>query len=154
MDKEAIRAHAKVLVGYSAAFTFAVLLQLKIKKGVAREFKAKKKAMTDAGQDVKDLRYNRYTDEDPLLKAADRGVGNFVEWAPAFLSLFLANAAVTGDATKLGWAYVALRVLYPILAVNGGISLAGAKPLIYLSTVPMYIVLTLLSVGVLREFSN
>ncbi|KDO20202.1 hypothetical protein SPRG_13456 [Saprolegnia parasitica CBS 223.65] len=126
-------AAAKVTLAYAGAFLFNILIQVVGKVRSIRAFKALKAATSTKE------RYNRYTSD--VLIAADRSVGNFVEWQGVFLSLFWANALVTGNEIELGYVYVAIRLLYPILAHAGGVTQAGPRPLIFLATVPGYYVL-------------
>ena len=83
--------------------------------------------------------YKRY--EDPTCLVADRIVGNTLEWMPVFLGLFWLNYLVGQGVQSVAWVYVVCRLVYPFLAVRGGITKAGAQPLILLSTIPAYFVL-------------
>jgi hypothetical protein len=113
-------------------FLLAVLVQVLCKVVAERAHKAKK---ASGSKEV----FNRYTDEGML--AADRGLGNWLEWAPTFIVLFWLNALLTGENVFLGWVYVASRAAYPLLALMGGVNTSGAKPLIFLATGPGYAVL-------------
>jgi hypothetical protein len=113
-------------------FTLAVLIQVYSKVVAEKAHKAKKASGSKEP-------FNRYTDE--LMLAGDRGVGNWLEWAPCFIVLFWLNALLTGENVFLGWVYVAARAAYPLLALMGGIKTSGAKPTIFLSTGPAYAVL-------------
>ncbi|KAF0690656.1 Aste57867_17962 [Aphanomyces stellatus] len=124
---------AQVTLGYAGAFLFNIFMQVHGKITAVRQFRAAK-AAGGAGK------YNRYTSN--LMLAADRSVGNFVEWQGTFLALFWTNALVAGGKEIwLGWVYVAARVLYPLLARAGAIKKQGVTPLIFFSTVPGYYVL-------------
>ncbi|OQR80660.1 hypothetical protein ACHHYP_17361 [Achlya hypogyna] len=124
---------AKVTLAYAIAFLFNIGVQV---VGRVRAVKAFKK-LKDAGATKE--KFNRYTSD--IMLASDRSVGNFVEWQGIFLSLFWANALVTGKEVELGYLYVGIRFLYPILAQLGGISQGGARPLILVATLPGYYVL-------------
>jgi hypothetical protein len=114
----ALKEASKVTLGFAGAFLANIGYQLYAK---VPAFKAFQKAK-EAGSKEKS---NRYTSD--ILLAADRSVGNFVEWQGIFLSLFWANAALTGEEIWLGWVYVGIRIVYPLLAHFGGITKAGAK---------------------------
>ena len=60
--------------------------------------------------------------------------------------VFLAGGATV----TAGWVYVAFRALYPFVAVNKGVTTAGAKPLILIATVPAYGALFALASPVIR----
>eukprot|EP01116_Phalansterium_solitarium_P003159 TRINITY_DN1381_c0_g1_i1.p1 TRINITY_DN1381_c0_g1~~TRINITY_DN1381_c0_g1_i1.p1 ORF type:complete len:152 (-),score=46.88 TRINITY_DN1381_c0_g1_i1:91-546(-) len=124
---------ARVTVAYALLFVVFVNIQLFAKVASARKHRAAKKAgKTEAA-------YNRYdTSRDLTLHVADRIVGNYVEWASVFLATFWLCVIVTGQGLVEGWIYVIARALYPLLAFYGGVTLQGAKPLIFLSTVPGY----------------
>ncbi|KAI8468841.1 MAG: hypothetical protein J3K34DRAFT_426099 [Monoraphidium minutum] len=85
--------------------------------------------------------FDRFTD--PRMRPLDRVVGNTLEWLPVFLGLFWLATLMGAETTTLGWAYVATRVAYAVIAYTGlGISkTAGAQPPILLATVPAYVVL-------------
>jgi hypothetical protein len=101
------------------------------------------KAHQKAKQAGSKEKYNRFTD--PIMLASDRSVGNFIEWQGIFLSLFWVNAILTGKEMYLGWVYVGIRFLYPFLALAGGVTTKGPQPLIFVATVPGYVVLGRLS---------
>jgi len=150
MDTPALHAGARVTVAYASAFAFSVLVQLVAKRRAAMAYREAKKR----GELPPDARFNRYdvAGADDALIAADRGVGNTLEWSPWFLSLFWADLAVAGPAVAVpwGWAYVAARFAYPVLAQLGGVTRGGPRPLIFLSTVPGYAALLRLSLDVVR----
>jgi hypothetical protein len=120
------------LAGCVGTFFWAVLVQVYCKVVAIKAHKSKKASGSKEP-------FNRYTDETML--AADRGVGNWLEWAPSFIVLFWLNALFTGENVFLGWVYVASRAAYPMLALVGGIKPSGAKGPIFLSTLPGYFVL-------------
>ncbi|OQR95520.1 hypothetical protein THRCLA_22126 [Thraustotheca clavata] len=124
---------AKVTLAYAGSFLFNILIQVYGKIRAVRHFKQLKAAGATKEK------FNRYTSD--IMLAGDRSVGNFVEWQGIFLSLFWANALVTGKEIELGYVYVAIRLAYPILAQLGGITQAGPRPLIFLATIPGYYVL-------------
>lgn len=132
ISDNALKEASSVTLGFFGAFLINIGYQLYAKFPAIKEFQKAKKAGSKE-------KFNRYTSE--ILLAADRSVGNFVEWQGIFLSLFWANAALTGQEIWIGWIYVGIRILYPFLAHFGGITVAGAKPIIFLSTVPGYAVL-------------
>ena len=144
-DAARLKSTAEVILGYTGVFTLLVMIQLQHKVRVMRAHRDAKKS----GAETKP--FDRYSSEDAGLLAADRAVGNFVEWAPSFLALFVTHQAVVPaelDGAFWGWVYVAARCAYPFLAMGGGITRAGARPLIFLSTVPGYIVLGRLWTGI------
>jgi hypothetical protein len=133
MTSESIREAAKITLAFGGSFIFNVLVQVKAKAGAMI---AHRKAKQEGSKE----KFNRYTSD--AMISADRCVGNFIEWQGLFLSLFWTNAVLTGKEIWLGWIYVGVRLLYPILAINGGVTKGGAQPLIFLVTVPGYVVLT------------
>jgi len=137
---------ARVLFAYIMAFTYTIVLQIVQKNKAVNAFKEQKKKAMEERQDVNEMRFDRY--RNPSLHAIDRAVANFVEWAPAFLTLFGAHVLVTGRSSYFAWLYVCARFLYPTLALNGGVTQSGAKPVIYFATVPGYIALLGLSLSV------
>lgn len=147
MDKTIKVAAARVMLGYTLAFLLAVLIQLVEKVRVVKSAKAKKSDTTEQTPKI-----NRYVTDDRRLHAADRSLGNFLEWAPAFLTLFWTYLLVVEEtpwtAIYWGWLYVAARFLYPVLAMGGGVTFTGAKPLILLATGPGYMVLIRLAAGI------
>lgn len=79
---------------------------------------------------------------------ADRLVGNMLEWTVVFLPVWwMAIITTAADSTTvaLGWAYIACRVLYMLLVMNGGIYTKNIKPIMFLATVPAYVILTWLA---------
>ena len=132
MYDSTFRQASQITLAYVAAFFFTIIMQARLK------FKALSEHKLQKAQGSKAV-FNRYTD--PTMLAADRSVGNFIEWQGPFLVLFWLNAYVSGQYVQLGWVYVAARVLYPILAANGGIGTHGPKPLIFVATLPGYAVL-------------
>jgi len=78
-----------------------------------------------------------------------------IEWMGPFLVSFWVAAHVvpaSQAATVIngGWAYVALRILYPLLALNGGLTQKGARPFIFFSTMPAYAILTYNAINVFK----
>ncbi|RHY01100.1 hypothetical protein DYB36_012819 [Aphanomyces astaci] len=122
------------MLGYVASFLFAIVMQ------AVSKFSAMNRHKKDKADEKSKERFNRYTSDTML--AGDRSVGNFVEWQGAFLVLFWTNIVVAGaKEVWLGWVYVGIRFLYPVLAYLGGVKQGGAQPLILLATVPGYYVL-------------
>jgi hypothetical protein len=133
-------AASRVLLVYGSAFVFAIGIQLYCKVRAKIENKKEGKP------------FNRYDSDKLYLLAADRGVGNYVEWAPAFLAFFGGAMLVEGpEVAKWGYLYACCRFLYPVVAQLGGIAQKGATPLIYFATVPMYAVLVRLGTGILQH---
>lgn len=96
-------------------------------------------------------KYMRYGHED--LLAADRCIGNFVEWMGPFMGVFWLNAILDGQYVELGWVYVASRILYPFIAVGlNGITSSGPDPIMYLATTPGYLVIGFYAYRVFRIF--
>ena len=129
---------ARILAAYVLTFVFAVMAQKYSNFKAKAAYRLKKKQMSE--DEKKKLSFNAYACEDSI--AGDRCVGNWLEWAPAFLILIALNALVAdGKGIEYGWVYVLGRVLYPIMALAGGIKRGGATPLIFIATAPMYAVL-------------
>jgi uncharacterized membrane protein YecN with MAPEG domain len=89
------------------------------------------------------------------MHAASRVSANTLEWGAVFLPLLWVAAAATGgeDAwvTLVGWAYVASRALYAVLAVGaGGVSAQGPQPVIFVATLPAYLCLNYLAFAALK----
>ncbi|RLO11273.1 hypothetical protein DYB28_010072 [Aphanomyces astaci] len=115
------------MLGYVASFLFAIVMQ------AVSKFSAMNRHKKDKADEKSKERFNRYTSDRML--AGDRSVGNFVEWQGAFLVLFWTNIVVAGaKEVWLGWVYVGIRFLYPVLAYLGGVKQGGAQPLILLAT--------------------
>ena len=85
--------------------------------------------------------YNSYTSDDPNILIANRLVGNYMEWMPVFLGMVWLYAMYVGNPGYYGWIYLFFRSLYAPLAFSGAISRGGAKPLIYISTMPQYLMI-------------
>jgi hypothetical protein len=149
VDDIVLRDAARVTLAYLIVFVLSIGLQV---YGKVVAIKAHKKAKAEAASSVSGASmpapFNRYSPTDATLLAADRVVGNFLEWAPAFLGLFWLSIVFAGKGIEVGWLYVALRVVYAVLAVNGGLAPSGARPLIFVATVPMYCVLSVLAYNV------
>jgi hypothetical protein len=133
-----VAAAARVTLAFIGVFVINVLFQFYGKRhSAAMHVKAKTEGERPSP-------YNRYSSGDHILLVGDRVVGNYVEWAVPFLSLFWMSMTITGQGEKLGWIYVVLRLLYIVLAAIGGITHAGVKPKLLLATIPMYAVLFML----------
>jgi hypothetical protein len=132
LTPEIIKEGGKITLAFSGAFLFNVLVQVQGKIQSAMAHKRAKQAGTKE-------KYNRFSDE--IMIPSDRSVGNFIEWQGLFLSLFWVNAALTGKEMWLGWVYVGIRFLYPLLAISGGVTSKGPRPLIFFATGPGYVVL-------------
>ena len=86
-----------------------------------------------------------------VWQVRDRIVGNLLEWGVVFLALFWVSMLLTDGGTLwVGWAYLASRVLYPIVALNGGLGAIGPKTPILLATVPAYVTLVMLALTTVR----
>jgi hypothetical protein len=134
VNEQVLKEASKIILAYFGTFLWAMIFQTTSKFKAAAAHKKEK-----AGRDSK-IQFNRYTD--PHILAGDRCVGNWQEWAIPFLLVFWLNVLLTGkEQLHLGWVYVFSRALYPLLAVNGGITLSGAKPLIFIATMPGYYVI-------------
>jgi hypothetical protein len=127
-----VKEAAKVTLGVVGAFLFNIICQVQGKTAAVAEHKKLKAAGSKEP-------FNRYTSD--LMIAADRSVGNFLEWQVPFCLLFWLNAFVTGKELWIGWIWVGSRILYPILARLGGITKSGPGPLIFLATCPGYAVI-------------
>ncbi len=92
---------------------------------------------------VKEAHYGDEARMHPYRLAADRSVGNLLEWSWVFiLSLwFHAVFISTADAAWWGWTYVGVRALYPF---------AFTKKFVYLVTAPNYISLYMLCYPVVK----
>jgi len=118
-----------------------ILVQTGVKIHLLRKVRERKKLDPN-------YMFDRYNSGEPLLLAADRIVGNFLEWLPVFLSVLWLYAFHVGDPSWYGWVYVVARALYPVVAFNGGIGRRGTLPIIYASTVPQYAMLLCLGLPV------
>ena len=123
---------SKITLAYAGTFLLAICFQVTMKISFIRNTKYDK-----AKKDSKAL-FNRYTDAKMLT--GDRCVGNWLEWSVTFLIVFWLNVLLTGNQyLHLGWVYVASRILYPFLAVTGGIIPSmGATPRMLIATIPGY----------------
>ena len=132
ISENVVREAAKITLGFVGSYFFNIILQVQGKIAAVAEHKKLKAAGSKEP-------FNRYTSD--LMIAADRSVGNFLEWQVPFCLLFWLNAYLTGTELWIGWIWVGSRILYPILARLGGIKKSGAGPLILLATIPGYVVL-------------
>jgi uncharacterized membrane protein (Fun14 family) len=132
MDPTVLKEACKISLAYTGAFTFQLLFQAKDKVSAITQHAQQKKL------DSK-LKFNRYENEQMLI--SDRIVGNFLEFGHIFLVLFWVNAVLNQSHVWVGWIWIASRYLYPFLANMGGITRAGAQPIIFIATFPMYGVL-------------
>ncbi|KAJ3312895.1 hypothetical protein HDV04_002552 [Boothiomyces sp. JEL0838] len=133
MNELVFREASKVTLAYIGSFIFTIGIQVAFKvKSVKNHQQLKKTGSKE--------KYDRYQDE--IMIPVDRSVGNFMEWQGSFILLFWMNAYLRGQDIWVGWIYVAVRMVYPLLALAGGVSRKGAQPLIFLTTVPGYAVLS------------
>ncbi|KAJ3371481.1 hypothetical protein HDU91_005195 [Kappamyces sp. JEL0680] len=145
MQPETLKPLAQVILGYLGSYTWTILLQLVSTAQLTQAYKPFSFKKWKKDQEKKGLkeRYNRYTD--PFMIPVDRSVGNFIEWQIPFLSTLVLNAALNGPRDIwVGWIYVAIKFLYPVFALMGGLDhgkVVVTRPLIFLSTVPGYGVL-------------
>lgn len=145
---------ARIMLAYCAAFAFSIVLQFIAKLRAIRERFDKKKSLSK-DEIASKVPYSRYESNHNLfLLQTDRAVGNYVEWSAQFLTLFWTSIHVGGDLPwihSLGYVYVFSRFLYPIVAIRGGITFSGAKPIIFLATIPGYFVLLALAFEIYRK---
>lgn len=130
MQETVLKEAARISLYYVLSFLFTVGYQGYLKFSAMAEHK---------GNNATRKPFERYGHVKIL--AGDRSVGNFLEWMGPFLILFWLNAFLNGTYVYMGWVYVASRFLYPILAGLGGIKASGPRPLIFLATLPGYVVL-------------
>ena len=92
-------------------------------------------------------RFDRYFGQDREMLAADRAQLNMLEHMPPFLALLWLHAAFVspGSATLAGVIYVAARIAHPV--VMGSKLGRGVRLTILFATLPGYLVLTYLMVG-------
>ncbi|KAJ3274284.1 hypothetical protein HDV01_003128 [Terramyces sp. JEL0728] len=133
MNDQVFKEASRVTLGFVGSFLFTVAIQVGYKARSIINHKELKKAGS------KEL-YDRYKDE--IMVPVDRAVGNYLEWQGAFLLLFWMNAYLRGTDIWVGWIYVGVRMAYPMLALLGGVTRKGAQPLIFLTTLPGYGILS------------
>ncbi|CAM9580388.1 unnamed protein product [Pylaiella littoralis] len=110
MDESAIRQGVYVTAAYTLVFYGCIIGQARAKVTTAASY-------TDGGE-----RFERYYNvKDKAMLAWDRIVGNLLEQAMPFLTLFwlnigLAALGLTGytGVAVAGWIYVVFRALYPV----------------------------------------
>eukprot|EP00668_Euglena_longa_P040587 GGOE01053439.1.p1 GENE.GGOE01053439.1~~GGOE01053439.1.p1 ORF type:complete len:145 (-),score=43.19 GGOE01053439.1:207-641(-) len=128
IDAEVFRGGAQVTAAMLGLYMLCLIYQGTRKFPLAAEARKQKE------------KFDRFAD--PRMLAPDRMVGNTLEWLPIFLGMFWLSLVLTaGKTLLLGWAYVAARALYAVLAVNGGICQGGVRPRILLATLPAYLIL-------------
>lgn len=78
---------------------------------------------------------------------------NMMEQAPVFLSsLWMCAVFVSADvAATLGWAYLALRALYPLIWLFIGGEAGCPIPIIFVSTFPQYGIVTYMALATLLK---
>jgi len=134
MRDETFKEAAKITFWFVGSFVWTVLFQVAYKARSILMFRRRK------SQGEFKEKFDRYND--PEMLPVDRSVGNFLEWQLVFMALFWLNALLTGRDLWVGWIYVFVRFLYPILALlRNGISRRGPAPHMFLATLPGYGVL-------------
>ncbi|CAN0099101.1 unnamed protein product [Scytosiphon promiscuus] len=145
MDLAAIRQGAYVTAAFVLIFYACIVGQTLAKHKTAASYRARGERLE---------RYYNVTDKEIL--AWDRIVGNLLEQAMPFLTLFWANIGLaalgytshTGVAIA-GWTYVAFRALYPVAWLSGGGGRAGPRSKILFVTPAMYLVVVYLFANML-----
>ncbi|CAM9612658.1 unnamed protein product [Ectocarpus sp. 6 AP-2014] len=137
MEEPAIRQGVFVTAAYVLVFYACIIGQASAKWKVAASYRAR-------GE-----RFERYYNvKDKAMLAWDRIVGNLLEQAMPFLTLFWLNIGLaalgatshTGVAIA-GWIYVVFRALYPVMWLRGGGGRAGPRSKILFVTPVMYLVI-------------
>ncbi|KAJ3318006.1 hypothetical protein HDV06_000999 [Boothiomyces sp. JEL0866] len=142
MNNKVFREASKVTLGFVGTFLFTIGVQVAYKVKSFLNHKELKKAGSKE-------KYDRYKDE--IMVPVDRSVGNYIEWQGAFVLLFWMNAYLREKDIWVGWIYVGVRMVYPLLALAGGVSRKGAQPLIFLTTIPGYGVLSYYAYQIYKE---
>lgn len=133
-----LREAAQVTYAFAMVFILATSYQIYAKFAAQIRHNRSKK---DSSDNAKVEPFNRYASSDSSLVAADRCVGNLLEWSLPFLTLFWLSVVFAGEGIQLGWIYVLFRAVYIVVVALGGIDQGGAKPLILVATIPSYICL-------------
>ncbi|CAM9353492.1 unnamed protein product [Hapterophycus canaliculatus] len=136
MDEAAIRQGVYVTAGFVSVFYACIVGQARAKHKIAASYRAR-------GE-----RFERYYNvADKAMLAWDRIVGNLLEQAMPFLTLFWVNIGLAAlgltsytRVTVAGWIYVLFRALYPVAWLSGGGGRAGPRAKILLVTPVMYLV--------------
>lgn len=99
----------------------------------------------DVKLSFKSVKY--YNSNDRIALTGDRTVGNFVEYAYAFVSLLWIHAIFVNSQQSLTIAliYTFVRSYYPIVFWYG-------MPYLFLSTLPSYFILSYMMYGILVKF--
>lgn len=138
MDKRTEEA-ARITFAYLVVYFGYICIQVALKLTAMWKHRSEK---SKAGPNAKPNEFNRY--DNPITLVGDRIVGNSLEWMGLFLGL-LWLLVIVGERSRAvisyGWIYVAMRAIYPFLALAKGITKEGAQPIIFMSTVPAYAVL-------------
>ena len=123
-----------VTLAYVGVYYALMLNGLRVKLKLAKECKASGKP------------FLRYSNEYPELLASDRHQLNMLEHMPPFLVLLWLQAFVVSvsSATILGWAYVLIRITYPLFVGNRLRS--SIKPRVFINTFTGYGILTVFAV--------
>eukprot|EP00035_Acanthoeca_spectabilis_P026464 m.462791 g.462791 ORF g.462791 m.462791 type:complete len:148 (-) comp22795_c0_seq1:1368-1811(-) len=132
MERVQALSASRITLSFLLVYLSAIIVQIVTKIRLSKEAQA-------AGK-----QFNRYDSPSPAMHAADRAVGNLLEWSPLFLGplwVLAALSALDGIVLAASWGYVFCRVGYLALATSNGISLAGRQTGLYAATVPGYICL-------------
>ena len=123
-----------VTLAYVGVYYALMLNGLRVKLKLAKQCKASGKP------------FLRYSNEYPELLASDRHQLNMLEHMPPFLVLLWLQAFVVSvsSATILGWAYVLIRITYPLFVGNRLRS--SIKPRVFINTFTGYGILTVFAV--------
>ncbi|CAM9424659.1 unnamed protein product [Choristocarpus tenellus] len=138
---ESMKQGIYVTLAYVSLFYLFILGQQVAKWQLKAYYHSKGKRM---------LRY--YNSTESKMLGWDRTVGNMLEQAMPFLTLFWVNIALdiinsssSGTVITAGWCYVAFRFLYPVFWFNGGGGRSGGSSKMLFCTGPMYAVIAFLA---------
>lgn len=136
IDDGALRFGIRISLCYLIVFLFAIVSQTYRK--FEQMFKIKKEGK----------RFVRWDPTNAAMMAADRAVGNCMEWGPVFLILIWCNI-LAGEAPDTiafsAWLWLAARGFYIVLVIFlGSYGVGGPRVAIFLATVPAYAALGML----------
>lgn len=161
----------RLTVSYLLVYSSAIVLQVVTKKRLLRRSSSRSHHHHHPQQkkEQKEHPFDRYQNLEML--AADRAVGNLLEWTPIYLGLVWVLAALDGlggaststttsSATTwwslqaacyhAAWGYIGTRILYLLLIYTKGISLDGKQSSLYAATYPAYACLIILLVQAVK----
>eukprot|EP00903_Cladosiphon_okamuranus_P018886 g17369.t1 len=145
MEEPAIRQGVYITAAYVLVFYACVIGQASAKWKISASYRARGERFE---------RYYNVTDKGML--AWDRIVGNMLEQAMPFLTLFWLNIGLaTLGSTSIdvvapaGWIYVVFRALYPVAWLSGGGGRGGPRVKILFVTPVMYLVVLYLFANML-----